>query len=143
MGERKVVNLQSREQLINDKKLGKLFCLMPQKIQDSFTDEQLKSLKVAITATSWKKHAIDIRSSLSLFSYRYYYVFIGGREQRQMTRHELRLQRFIYFLFFSLFLIFCISLGLLMLYLIKSAMGINIFPHFSLGIWDWFKMTFL
>lgn len=29
-------------------------------------------------------------------------------------------------------------LGLLVLYLLKSAAGIDLFPGFSLGIWGWF-----
>jgi hypothetical protein len=32
-----------------------------------------------------------------------------------------------------------VLLFLLVVYLIKCAMGINLFPHFSLGIWAWFK----
>ena len=143
MDEKNVVNLQTREQLKTDKRLGKILCLMPEDVQDSFTDEQLKNLKVAITATSWKKHAIDIRSSISLFSYRYYYVLIAGREQREMSRKELRFNRLMYLLFFSLFLIFSTLLGLFLLYLIKSATGIDIFPNFSFGVWSWFKVTFL
>lgn len=138
-----MVNLQNREQLKTDRRLNKLLCLMPEEVQDSFTDEQLKNLKVAITANSWKKHAIDIRSSISLFSFRYYYVFIAGREQRQMTRQEIRLKRLMYLSFFSLFLTFSALLGILLLYLIKSAIGIDIFPDFSFGVWTWFKATFL
>jgi len=143
MAKNKVVNMQTREQLKADQRLGKILCLMPRHIQDSFTDEQLKNLKVAITASGWKKHAIDIRSSISLFSYRYYYAFIGGREQREMSRREIRFQRLIYLLFFSLFLTFSAALGILLLYLIKSAIGIDIFPDFSFGVWSWFKGAFL
>lgn len=139
----KVVNLQTREQLITDKKLGKLLCLMPKDAQDSFTDEQLKNLKVAVTASSWRQHGIDIRSSISLFSYRYYLVFLAGRELRQMSRREARWQRLLLVLFFCLFLTFSTLLGLLVLYLIKSAMGIDIFPNFSFGVWSWFKTAFL
>ena len=29
------------------------------------------------------------------------------------------------------------------LYIIKSAMGINIFEHYSFGAWSWFKSVFL
>ncbi|MCG6508060.1 hypothetical protein K6U15_15045, partial [Vibrio parahaemolyticus] len=32
-----------------------------------------------------------------------------------------------------------LGLSFLALYLLKSAMGIDIFPNYSLGIWDWFK----
>ncbi|HBB24465.1 MAG TPA: 3-phosphoshikimate 1-carboxyvinyltransferase, partial [Pseudomonas sp.] len=39
----------------------------------------------------------------------------------------------------TLFLLFSALVGLVILYLLKSALGINLFPDFSLGLWDWFK----
>jgi hypothetical protein len=30
-------------------------------------------------------------------------------------------------------------MGILVLYLVKSALGINLIEGFSFGIWDWFK----
>jgi hypothetical protein len=39
----------------------------------------------------------------------------------------------------STLLTLSLTLGLLVLYLFKSALGINLFAGFSLGIWDWFK----
>lgn len=143
MGKHKVVNIQTKEQLKAGHRLAKILGLMPENVQNSFTDEQLKNLKVAVTASSRKKHTIDIRSVISLFSYRYYYVIIAGREQREMSRREVRLKRLMYLLFLSLFLTFSALLGILVLYLLKSAIGIDIFPDFSFGVWRWFKMTFL
>ena len=35
------------------------------------------------------------------------------------------------------FLALCTLLGLLALYIAKSAAGIDLFPGFSLGIWGW------
>lgn len=46
---------------------------------------------------------------------------------------------FVQAFFGTAFLFFCTGLGFLVLYLVKSAMGINLFDDFSLGIWDWFK----
>ena len=44
-------------------------------------------------------------------------------------------------LMLALFVTFCTLFGLLVLYLIKSALGINLFEDFSLGIWSWFKQN--
>ena len=34
-------------------------------------------------------------------------------------------------------------LAVLVLYLVKSALGIDLVPGFSLGVWGWFKGVFL
>ena len=39
----------------------------------------------------------------------------------------------------TLFLLFSLLLGLVMLYILKSALGINLLPNHSLGLWDWLK----
>lgn len=39
--------------------------------------------------------------------------------------------------------LFSVLTGLLLLYLLKSALGIDLVPGFSLGIWGWFKDVFL
>ncbi len=66
---------------------------MPEAVQGSFSNEQLEGLKGALEATTLKKHSVDIRSSVSLFSYHYYYVFIAGRDQRELSREEIRFKR--------------------------------------------------
>ncbi|MGR8980875.1 MAG: hypothetical protein ACU84H_12410 [Gammaproteobacteria bacterium] len=38
--------------------------------------------------------------------------------------------------------ILLLAMILLIVYLVKSAMGINLFPHYSLGIWRYFKPYF-
>ncbi len=142
MGDQKILRQLNREALLNNKPLKKALGKMPEAVQDSFTNEQLEGIKSALEASAWKKHAVDIRSSISFFSYHYYCVFIAGRDQREMSRDEIRFKRLMYLTFFSLFITFSTLLGLLVLYLIKSAMGIDIFPNFSLGIWTWFKGAF-
>jgi hypothetical protein len=34
-------------------------------------------------------------------------------------------------------------LGVLILYLVKSALGIDLIPGFSFGVWGWFQEEFL
>lgn len=112
---------------------------LPDDLKDSFTPEQLSALKVAFGARKWGQHSIDLRGTLRLWHWRYYFVFLAGRNRRDLSRREQQLSRMATAFALSLFLLFSIMLGLLVLYLVKSALGIDIFPNFSLGIWGWFK----
>lgn len=136
-------NNQARSLLREDPAIRSLLERMPDSVQHSFTEEQLANLRVALGARSWGKHKIDFRSTISFFSYRYYYVFVAGRNRRELSRSEKRRNLLIQSLLMSGFLTFCSLMGLLLLYLIKSAMGIDLFPNFSLGIWSWFKENIL
>jgi len=135
-------NKQIKENLKRDSSLKKLLERMPLEVQDSFTEEQLANLKIAVSARSWGKHAIDFRSTVKFFSYRYYYVFVAGRNLRELSRTEKRISLFFQTFVLTVFLSFCAVLGILVLYLVKSALGIDIFPNFSFGVWDWFKSLF-
>jgi len=136
-------NRKIRQSLKSDGGLKKLLEKMPEDVQDSFTEEQLANLKIAVSARSWGKHAIDFRSTVKFFRYRYYYVFVAGRNLRELTRAEKQFSLLVQAFFGTVFLSFCAGLGLLILYLIKSALGINIFADFSFGVWDWFKSIFI
>ncbi|WP_067869384.1 3-phosphoshikimate 1-carboxyvinyltransferase [Neptuniibacter marinus] len=116
---------------------------LPSEMQNSFTDEQIAALKVAFGARKWGKHPIDLRGTVNLWSWRYYFVFLMGRNQRSLSRSERRVSLIIKTFFIFLFLIFSTILGLLVLYLVKSAAGIDLIPGFSFGVWSWFKDTFL
>lgn len=98
-----------------------------------------QNLKTAKTAKSAKKYAIAICTAVLLFSCRYYCLLIAGGERRERAGNEIRVRRLMYLLFFGLFLLPSLLLGILLLYLIKSAIGIDIFPGFSFGVWNWFK----
>lgn len=136
-------NNQARRSLREDPTIISLLSRMPEAVQNSFTEEQLANLRVALGARSWGKHKIDFRSTISFFSYRYYYVFVAGRNRRELSRAEKRKGLLIQSILMSTFLVFCSMLGLLVLYLVKSALGIDLFPNFSLGIWSWFKENVL
>lgn len=142
MSSQRILAQLNREALLNNKPLKDALGKMPEAVQESFTNEQLEGIKNALKATKWKKHPLDMRSSISFFSYQYYYVLIAGREQRTMNREEINIKQLIYLIFLILFITLSTMCGLLVLYLIKSAMGIDIFPNFSLGIWSWFKEAF-
>lgn len=123
----------------SDQRLSSFFAKMPKEIQQSFNQTQLVGIQEALKSNQWVKHRIDLRHSLGFFSYHYYFVFIAGKEHREMSRQEEQIKRLSYLLFITAFLLFSTLLGILVLYLIKSAMGIDIFPDFSFGIWSWFQ----
>lgn len=131
------------EQLVNERRFKHLLSIMPESVRNSFNEEQLEAIKQSMTETTWKKHSVDFRSTIPFFSYQYYLVFIAGRDQRQMTREEIRFKRLALLSLFVAFITFSTLLGLLVIYLIKSALGIDIFPNFSFGIWTWFQAKFL
>lgn len=124
-----------------DPGIQNLLSRMPKNVADSFSDEQLMHLKTAVGARSWGKHKVDMRGTFPLpfFKSRIYYVFLMGRNHRELTRSEKRISAFTLTIFVTLFVMGSALFGLLVLYLIKSALGINLFADFSLGIWGWFK----
>lgn len=112
---------------------------LPPELRESFTSEQLSALRIAFGARRWGKHPVDLRGTLDLLGWRYYYVVLIGRNRRDMTRRERTLSRLATALLIFAFLLFSGVVGLLMLYLAKSAMGIDLLPNFSFGVWDWFR----
>lgn len=112
---------------------------LPDDLKDSFTPEQLAALKVAFGARHWGRHKVDLRGTLRLGRWRYYFVFLAGRNRRDLSRLEKDLSRGAKALVLSLLLLCLLLLGLGVLYLIKSALNIDLFPDFSLGLWDWFR----
>ncbi|MGB3726210.1 MAG: 3-phosphoshikimate 1-carboxyvinyltransferase [Glaciecola sp.] len=117
---------------------------MPKEVVDSFSETQLNHLHEALGVRSWKKHSIDVRSTFAIpfTTKRIYYVFLVGRNTRELSRGEKRISAFASLLVISVFLMVSMVIGLLILYLLKSALGIDLFEGFSLGIWSWFKEQF-
>jgi hypothetical protein len=112
---------------------------IPAEHRDGFTDAQLQALKVALGARSGGAHAIDLRGTLGIWRWRYYYGFLAGRNLRTLTRREEAAFRLAEIGFLVGFLAFSTVLGLVALYLLKSFLGIDLIPGRSFGVWDWFK----
>ncbi len=112
---------------------------LPEDTRESFTDQQLEGLRTAFATRSWGRHQIDWRGTFSLWSNQYYFVVVGGRNKRNLSRAQRNLSLAAKAGVITLFLFFSMLVGLVALYLVKSALGINLFPNFSLGLWDWFK----
>lgn len=117
---------------------------MPKHVSESFNDEQLTHIMTAIGARNWGKHAIDFRGTfkIPLYRWRFYYVTLIGRNKRELSRKEKQLSLLTTAFFTTTFIIFSVLIGGLILYIIKSALGIDVLPNHSLGIWDWFKEAF-
>ena len=134
-------NAMTDSSIRNEPAIQNLLSRMPNSVATSFSDDQLLSLKVAIGSRSWGKHKVDFRGTFPVpfFKSKIYYVFLMGRNHRNLTRHEQLISAFTIAAFVTLLIIFSVLLGILVLYLIKSALGINLIEGFSFGIWDWFK----
>ncbi len=133
-----MMNAAPNDDIRQDPAIQKLLERMPSEVQQSFTEAQLSYLRVALGARQWGKHKLDLRGTLGLGSWRYYYVLVAGRNKRSEHRsHKAGL--LVKAVLVSVLLIISTALGLLLLYLLKSALGIDLFSDFSLGIWGWFK----
>ncbi|MEG3766108.1 3-phosphoshikimate 1-carboxyvinyltransferase [Alteromonas sp. 14N.309.X.WAT.G.H12] len=123
--------------------ITRLLKKMPPEVAESLSEEQLIALNKALGGRSWARHKIDMRGTISIWRSRFYFVVLAGRDRRELTRLEEHISKATTALILALFVTFSTLFGLLVLYLIKSALGINIFEHFSLGIWTWFKANIL
>ncbi len=117
----------------SDPFLAQFFERIPGDVAASFTDAQLDAVKRAFGARSRGVHSVDIRFSLPLPWRRHYVVFLLGKERRDPSR--LRLERLLHPLSWvsSAFAVAAFAslvfLPLLVvLYLLKTAMGIDLAP---------------
>jgi hypothetical protein len=110
----------SGSKIRNEPAIQNILSRMPDKVADSFSDEQLINLKVAIGSRNWGKHKIDFRGTFPLpfFKSKIYYVFLMGRNYRDLTRQENLISSLTLVLFVSLFITFAVILGTLAMYLI-------------------------
>lgn len=127
----------------SDPVISRLLDRMPQKVASSFDEEQLSHIRNAIGAREWGKHKIDIRGTIKFFKWRYYYVVLAGRNRRTLSATEKKIAALISAAIIAGFVTVSVLFGLIVLYLIKSALGINLIEGWSLGLWGWFKATVL
>lgn len=117
---------------------------IPSDIVDSFNTEQRVAIEKSIVINSYNNnHYIDFRPTIGIGRWRYYGVFLLGKDRRKALRHQTNIMIIIKVLLVTVGLCFMFVAAVLTLYLIKSALGIDIFKHFSFGIWDYFKANIL
>ena len=124
--------------------VNQLLDKMDKPIADSFTYQQRKALQKVISTRDWQNHNVDFRPTLALpfLPWNFYIVFLFGINKRGLLPAErfMATTMFLLILFFmGLFVIGCVFV---ILYLVKSWLGIDIFPDSSLGLWDEFKNLF-
>ncbi|MBW5892563.1 hypothetical protein IM880_10100 [Pectobacterium polaris] len=108
------------------------------KTDTELTSEQRLAVEQAVLSiTASSMHWVDVRKSFPFLNKRYYFVFLFGLDHRKRPRKESTLFRILLTVLILFTGFSCMLAALLMLYMIKSALGIDIFPHFHLGIWDW------
>lgn len=126
-----------------DPVITRLLEKMPQKVASSFNEEQLSHIRNAIGAREWGKHKVDVRGTVKFFKWRYYYVILAGRNRRSLSEKEVKMARLVTASIVATFITFAVLIGLIVIYLIKSALGINLIDGWSLGLWSWFKSNVL
>jgi uncharacterized membrane protein YidH (DUF202 family) len=108
---------------------------VPDEVRAALTVEQLQAIRQAVfDSRPGQNHSIDIRVTLPLFFVRYYLILQSGRDRRSATRNaEDRRRRAANQLFdwtvIAVVLFNVIQVVFLILYFIKSFLGINLFPH--------------
>ncbi|WP_394139195.1 hypothetical protein [Vibrio chagasii] len=115
--------------------------VLQQETQQSLSEEQRQAIEKAVNQVGLvAKHSVDIRISFPWFGKRYYVVLLGGRDRRTAERQgESKWIVYATTVLLTTFVLAGGILALLALYLLKSALGIDLFENFSLGIWDWFQ----
>ncbi len=122
-----------------DPVIAKLLHKVPADMRGSFSEDQLLALKVAVGGRTWGSHALDWR-------WQYYFVFLAGRNRRSLSPREQRIEHMGMAIVALVLLLLAVALGMLgvlVLYLVKSALGIDLLPGFSFGVWGWFKDAYL
>ncbi|PKF51725.1 hypothetical protein [Enterovibrio nigricans] len=123
--------------IYNDPFIRSFLEKVPKDIASSFTESQLLQLKLMFGTRAKAQHIVDIRTVMGSFSWSYYFVFLLGRNRRDLTRAEQRMAYAgkVFFLLLGSLVLF--SVAIISLYLVKSFLGIDLLPHFSFGLWTW------
>ncbi|MCP3670456.1 MAG: hypothetical protein GY814_08475 [Gammaproteobacteria bacterium] len=120
---------------------------IPLEIRRGFSSDQLTALRTALaTAHDRSRHMIDARVSIPLYFARYYIVFLLGRDLRRSTRKILLERRrdssqaagftLVFTLIWNILFVLLVA-GFVIIYYLKSTMGIDIFP--DMHLWDIFR----
>lgn len=122
-----------------DHQIKRLLSRMPEEVAQRFDDEQLIYLRNAIGAREWGQHKVDFRGSFRLFKWRYYYVILIGKNRRILSQRQKHLALVLNAFMLTCLLIILFLFLMFSLYIVKSALGIDLIQNYSTGIWSWFK----
>ena len=132
------------ENSVEDPALSRLLGKMDPEIAATFTIEQLNELSSSLRLERWKKHRIDLRPTLvfPFLPWSFYMVFLAGKNRRHLSSSEQVMAAGMLLLVLVFMGITVFGFIIIIIYLLKSALGIDIFPGQSLGFWDEFKRIF-
>lgn len=104
---------------------GRLLWLLRESVADARASRRTagEGEATAIAPQSVGHHAVDWRLSLKLWRWEYYLVLLAGHERRALSRREQEIARWTVGLLIVAFLAVSAAAGLLVLYLIKLALG--------------------
>lgn len=102
---------------------------VPKGVAATFSDEQLINLKAALGAQRGHRHSFDVRGTLGVGRWRWYYVFLSGRDGRGARRREARYNRLAVVLFGTLFLLLGLLLGVALLSLLQWGFGLDLVTY--------------
>lgn len=134
----------SQQRLHECQELKRLLADMPENVRSTFDPSQLEYLAQGLNKQKSTNHFLDLRPTLKipLLPWSFYIVLLVGKNRRVMSDREKRVAARTLIVSLLLGIILLSLAGLVVLYLLKSAMGINLFKDFSLGLWTWFIKFF-
>lgn len=126
---------------MHDPSVKRIMQRMEPHIAQSFTLEQQMALARVVGLRGGRVHSVDLRATVKFpfLPYSFYLVFLAGRNKRPLTAKEKMIAAASLFLIATLTVMVLCLLGLFVVYLIKSLLGIDLFDNVSLGLFDWFK----
>lgn len=135
---------KEKRAVTSDPDIQALLARLPEDMVVQMSEQHLRYLRTALGSGKWRKHPIDVRGTLPIpfLPSRIYFVFLMGRNRREISRRERHISWATSLLLMLFFMVFCTLVGVLSLYLLKSALGIDLIPTSSTGIWDWFRELF-
>ena len=113
---------------------------LTREVETSLTAEQKRGIEQALVrANLASRHRIDFRHSFSVPASPLFRGISFGRDLRKVSRESTLFGRIFATLLIAR-LAWCSPLLsiLLALYMLKSALGIDVFKNFHVGIWTWF-----
>lgn len=121
-----------------------LLSKMDPEIASTFSYKQRKALQKAISTRGWDNHNVDFRPTLAFpfLPWSFYIVFLAGVNKRSLKPAERNTAALAFVIIFLGFFFVLFSIVFAILYILKSWLGIDVFPNQSLGGWDYFKDLF-
>ena len=128
---------------MHDPAVKSLLQRMEPHIAESFSVEQLMALGRVVGLRGGRLHSVDLRTTIKLpfVPWSFYVVLLTGRNRRSLTAKEKSIAAGTLLLIITLTFMLLSLLGVVIIYLLKSWLGIDLFQGFSLGLYDWFRSS--